>query len=96
MIKMNQSHPSFDLDMEILCTIPFGPSSCAMADLVNDFGLANQEALKAVFERLYQNGLPVRTFNSPQGKGRHAMIPASERKHVQEQAEKYWNLVNAA
>ncbi len=46
MISMDQQHPSFNVGMELLATIP--ADGCKLVDLESDFGCGRQDIIRAL------------------------------------------------
>lgn len=61
MIVLPTKHPGFDLDMEILCSIPVEPGSVSLRDLAIDFALGSVQNVRSRIENLRTRGYRIHT-----------------------------------
>ena len=75
MIRFKKKHPSFDLSMELLATLPYAPDHALQDDLVEDLGLEDKVHLYRIIQSLNETG----KFEGWQVSAFEAKVPEHER-----------------
>lgn len=78
----------YDLNMEILCTIPRHPNMAAVRDLTEDFGI-DLKTCRSILEPLKLFG--VGTCIPQKGEGLHTFINKSRWTRTKESCNRYWD-----
>jgi len=63
MIATHQRHPSYSIDMELLCLLPVAPAAAVMKDIADDLGCDTVSELHPMMARLNRRGFKLTTFN---------------------------------
>ncbi len=91
MIELDESHPHFSLDMEILCSIPCELPGAAIRDIADDFGLEQQVQVTPILNKLKES-FSIRTGNV--STRRAVWVPWYGWRAVCEAGQAYWDRMN--
>lgn len=97
MIELNTTDPSFDMAMEVLCSLPQHPISIPMSSLRDDLGLKsgqpNAGKYHSVMRCLQELRLSGRHIVIDQKKGFSVSIHPADWKAAKAHAQDYWDRV---
>ena len=95
MLTLTRTHPAFNLDLEILATLPTEPEAAAMNDLADDFGMEGQSDLREAFARLARDhDISIHVRRAGNGdSGFVASIASRSADRAREIASRYWRKV---
>lgn len=88
---LNQSHPLYSLNLEILATIPQSPGYVVINSMCEDFGLVNQYLILQSIKRFLETGIRIQVRNC--AGQRIASIAPECWKRARSEAEEYWDKV---
>ena len=92
-IYLEKDAEGFDLDSEILCTLPCYPNQIPLATIVDDFGLTAQSDVREILAKLREkHQITLRVFND---NGVQVSVPRRHWERVQEASEEYWDSMYA-
>ena len=91
-VWMNRTSPSFDLDMEILATIPPDPSSVSLSAMTEDFNLEDQSEVRTIIERL-RDDKNFGVYTGNRNAKRVAFISEDGWEKVLRRSQAYWDKV---
>lgn len=91
MIEMNTRHKDFDLDMEVLCTLPLGAPGALTDTIEDDFGLKSHNELVESITRIRACGHSIHLDREK--RPRRVWIRPRQSGHTINQCRKYWKNV---
>jgi hypothetical protein len=89
---LNRAHSEFNIDMEVLCTLPMWPITVKLSSLAEDMGMDTQQELRDAIKRLQDMGHSVVTGRS-EDKGFCAWVEPRGWHRVQAEGQEYWDRV---
>jgi hypothetical protein len=94
-IPMNAAkHPKFDMDMEVLCSLPKEPNGVPMKMLCQDMGFELHAEANKCFENINKRfGVSIRAVNTDDF-GRCVYVPYQHWAAVQAIGNEYWQQVH--
>ena len=97
MIEPNKTHPEYDFDLEVLCTLSTRPVPLSL--LAKDFDYKSQEPVRAALGRLSKKWPVIFCNSDTPGVGRVAYLDAADLMALElakGAANGYWRTVNGS